>query len=66
MAKWQFKDKTVDELPFLTVQLTFPNLINGNSVTVLLLNRHLAIQTQTQMQTEPEAYRMHRNVTDVI
>ena len=40
----------------LAVQLTFPNLMNGNLVTAL---SHSAIQTHTQTQTEPEAYRMH-------
>ena len=35
----------------------YPNLTNGNSVTVLLLNCHLAVQTQTQRQTEPEVFR---------
>ena len=38
---------------------TFPEQPNGNLATVLLPNCHLAVQTQTQMQTEPEAYRMH-------
>ena len=39
----------------------YPNLANGNSVTVLLLNCHLAVQTQTQMQTEPEVFRKHNH-----
>ena len=37
--------------------LTFPKWLNGNLATVLSLNCHAAVQTQTQ--TEPEAYRMH-------
>ena len=43
----------------LAIQLTFPNLMNGDLATVLWLNCHSAIQTQTQTQTEPGAYRMH-------
>ena len=43
----------------LAVRPTFPNLTTGNSATVLPLNSHSAIQTQTQ--TEPEAYRMHQS-----
>ena len=43
----------------LPIRPTFPNVTNGNSATVLSLNYHSAIQTQTQ--TEPEAYRIHWN-----
>ena len=53
MAEWQFGDKTVAELPF-GHSTTFPNLTNGNSVTVLLLNCHSAIQTRTQSQRQTE------------
>ena len=71
MANWQFSEKTVADFflifegPFvgplchLAVRPTFPNCLNGNLVTVLSLNYHSAVQTQTQMQTETEAYRMH-------
>ena len=35
-------------------------------MTVLSPNCHLAIQTQTQMQTEPEAHRIHqRNMLSI-
>ena len=37
----------------------YPNLMNGNSATVLSLNYHSAAQTQTQTQTEPEVFRKH-------
>ena len=43
MAEWQFRDKTVTELPFGCL-IDFPDL-------------PIAIQTQIQMQHE--AYRMH-------
>ena len=36
-----------------------PNYHSSDLVTVLSLNYHSAIQTQTQMLTEPETYRMH-------
>ena len=41
----------------LAIRPTFPNLMNGNSATVLSPNCRSAIQTQTQ--TELEAYRTH-------
>ena len=46
----------------LATRLTFSNLMNGNSTTVLSLNCHSVVQTQTQMQTEPEAYRRHQGL----
>ena len=39
----------------------YPNLTNGNSETVLSPKCHLAVQTKTQMQTEPEVFRKHHN-----
>ena len=49
------------QLPYyhLTIQPTFPEWLNGILVTVLMMNCHSAVQTQTQTQMEPEAYRMH-------
>ena len=37
----------------------YPNLMNGNLVTVLLLNDHSVVQTQTQIRTELEVCRKH-------
>ena len=37
----------------------YPNLTNGNSVTVLLPNCHLAFHTQIEMQWNPEMFQKH-------
>ena len=49
---------------YLVVQLTFPNWPNCNSV--MLLNCHSTVQTRTQTQTEPEAYRMHDKFKNIV
>ena len=47
---WAISEKWSNAI-LLFVQL-YPNLMNGNSMTVLSLNCHSAIQIQTQMQRE--------------
>ena len=49
-TEWQFSDKTPAKLPFVK----FGKL---GQMAVLSLNCHSAVQTQTQMQTEPEVFR---------
>ena len=71
-SECQFGNKTVTELSFnhsdsncFVAKLpfghstNFPNWLNGNSVTVLSPNCHLAIKTQIQMHTESEVFRKH-------
>ena len=55
---WPFREQSVEQPN--AIQLfdpLHPNLMNGNSATVLSSNCHSA----DQMQTEPEACRMHSN-----
>ena len=71
MAEWPFSDKQLLNYhsPILEKSVKwpnaimpfdqlYPNLMNGNSATVLLPNYHSAVQTQTL--TQPEVFRKHR------
>ena len=57
---WTFWKKSVQWLndiqPF---DRPYPNLANGNLATILSLNYHSAVQTQTRTQTELEVFRKH-------
>ena len=49
----------------LTAQEKLVKGSNGNSATVLSPNCHLATQSKTQTQTEPEVFRKHVDVIQI-